>query len=138
MSKNSSGKFSKTKGAGAALLAQLEGRGEKFNKDEVIAIGKTSSNQIVWLEQGRLNPKASGLAHIIDAHGHQFNGKGISNDEIPNYVLTAVTEGKIVRYQGRGTGRPIYEFTYNGSTHYVAVTIGNNGYIVGANPKSGI
>ena len=31
--------------------------------------------------------------------------------------------------------RPIYEFTYNGTKHRVAIDIGNNGFIVGANPK---
>ena len=29
----------------------------------------------------------------------------------------------------------IYEFTYNGELHKVAVTVGNNGFVVGANPK---
>ncbi len=50
--------------------------------------------------------------------------------------MTAVTEGKIVGYQGRGTGRPIYEIEYNGKLQRVAVTVGDNGYIVGANPVS--
>ena len=38
-------------------------------------------------------------------------------------------------YQGRGTGRPIYEFVYNGEVRQVAITVGSNGFIVGANPK---
>lgn len=38
-------------------------------------------------------------------------------------------------FTGRGTGRPIYEFTYNGELHNVAITVGNNGFVVGANPK---
>lgn len=29
----------------------------------------------------------------------------------------------------------IYEFTYEGKTRRVAISIGSNGYIVGANPK---
>ena len=37
------------------------------------------------------------------------------------------------RMQG---SRPIYEFTYNGTRQRVAITVSNNGYIVGANPRS--
>ena len=50
--------------------------------------------------------------------------------------MTAVKHGSIVGYQGRGFGRPIYEFKYEGITRRIAITIGSNGYIVGANPKS--
>lgn len=50
-------------------------------------------------------------------------------------ISVSLENGKIVGYQGRGTGRPIYEFTYNGEIHKVAITVGNNGFIVGANPK---
>lgn len=45
------------------------------------------------------------------------------------------SKGHIVGYQGKGTGRPIYEVDYNGTKRRVAVTVGSNGYIVGANPK---
>lgn len=60
---------------------------------------------------------------------------GISEAEIPSVVMKAVSQGKIVGYQGSGTGRPIYEITVNGQPQYIAVTVGNNGYIVGANPR---
>ncbi|MBG8845324.1 hypothetical protein FOG17_04705 [Neisseria meningitidis] len=50
----------------------------------------------------------------------------------PNYLMTAVKNGQIV---GMQRTRPIYEFTYNGTKHRVAIDIGNNGFIVGANPK---
>lgn len=50
--------------------------------------------------------------------------------------MKAVTEGKIVGYQSFGTSRPIYEFEYHGKTYRLAVTIGSNGYIVGANFQS--
>ena len=73
---------------------------------------------------------------FIDAHETHFNNNGISSDDIADFVLTAVTKGKIVGYQGKGTGRPIFEVTYKGNVKKVAVTIGDNGYIVGANPKS--
>ena len=80
---------------------------------------------------------ASGLQHIIKEHGSQFNGKGISNENIPNYVLEAVYQGNIVGTQGKKSPpRTVYEFTYNGKKQRIAVQVSNNGYIVGANPKS--
>ena len=47
--------------------------------------------------------------------------------------ITTVTRGTIVGYQGRGTGRPIFEIVYKGRKYKIAVTVGSNGYIVGAN-----
>ena len=46
--------------------------------------------------------------------------------------MTAVSKGKIVDYQG---GRPIYNVVYNGVNREVAITVGDNGFIVGANPR---
>ena len=51
--------------------------------------------------------------------------------------MNALENGNIVEYQGRGTGSPIYEFTYNGERHNIAITVGNNEFVVGANPKQG-
>jgi len=51
--------------------------------------------------------------------------------------MQAVLSGKQVRMQGT---RPIFEVTFNGTAQRVAVAVGNNGYVVGANmvsmPKS--
>lgn len=120
----------------STLISQLEARGEKVNKAEVVAITQDASGRIVWLEKGHLGPKASGLMHIVDAHAKDFAKQGISEAEIPQYIMTAVKYGTIVGYQGRDQGRPIYEFTYEGTTRRIAITIGSNGYIVGANPQS--
>ena len=86
----------------------------------------------MWLENGT---DTAGLNHIVTEHADDFLNKGITQEQIPDYVMNALENGKIVGYQGRGTGRPIYEFTYNGEIHKVAITVGNNGFIVGANPK---
>ena len=58
--------------------------------------------------------------------------------QVPDVVMKAVTKGKLVDYQGAGTGRPIYEITINGQPQRIAVTTGNNGFIVGANPAGGV
>lgn len=96
-------------------------------------ITKDPTGKIVWLETGN---DLSGLKHIINEHGHEFNGKGISNDDIPDYVLEAVYQGHVVGTQGKCNPRTIYEFTYNGKRQRIAVQVGSNGYIVGANPRN--
>jgi len=133
MSKGGSGHFSGTNGSNKALIAELVNSGEKCTPENIVGITKNSSGKIVWLETG--NQKA-GLNHIIEEHGSQFNSKGISNDEIPNYLMEAVHQGNIVGYQGKKNPRTIYEFVYEGKKQRVAITIGPNGFIVGANPKT--
>ena len=43
---------------------------------------------------------------------------------------------KIDSVLGEGGQGKIYKVTYNGKEYKVAVTVGSNGYIVGANPRS--
>lgn len=113
-------------------LDELANSGVKYNPEDIVAITKTADGKLVWLENGT---DTAGLNHIITEHADDFLNKGITQEQIPDYVMNALENGKIVGYQGRGTGRPIYEFTYNGEIHKVAITVGNNGFIVGANPK---
>ena len=133
MSKGDSHLFTGTSGEGKALIDEVLANGNKISPEEVVMITRDPNGKIVWLEQGN---KSSGLEHIIDRHGHEFNGKGIANQDIPNYVLEAVYQGNIVGTQGKRNPRSIYEFTYNGTKQRIAVQVSNNGYIVGANPKS--
>ena len=133
MSKGDSHLFTGTSGQGRELIDEVIGNGDKISLDKVLLITKDPSGKIVWLESGN---KSSGLQHIINEHGKQFNGKGISNEEIPNYVLEAVYQGNIVGTQGKKNPRTVYEFTYNGEKHRIAVQVSENGYIVSANPKS--
>ena len=119
-------------GLNSNLLDELANSGVKYNPEDIVAITKTADGKLVWLENGT---DTAGLNHIIAEHADDFLNKGITQEQIPDYVMNALENGKIVGYQGRGTGRPIYEFTYNGEIHKVAITVGNNGFIVGANPK---
>lgn len=133
MSKGSSHLFSGTSGEGKALINEVISNGDKISPNKVVMITRDPNGKIVWLEEGNNN---SGLQHIINEHGHEFNGKGISNNDIPDYVLEAVYQGNIVGTQGKRNPRTVYEFVYNGVTQRIAVQVGSNGYIVGANPKS--
>lgn len=133
MSKGSSHLFSGTSGEGKALIDEVISNGDKISPDKVVMITRDPKGKIVWLEEGN---NRSGLQHIINEHGHEFNGKGISNEDIPDYVLEAVYQGNIVGTQGKRNPRTVYEFVYNGVKQRIAVQVGSNGYIVGANPKS--
>ena len=134
MSKGSSHLFSGTSGEGKALIDEVIANGDKISPDKVVLITRDPTGKIVWLEEGN---SSAGLQHIIDRHGKEFNGKGISNDGIPDYVLEAVYQGNIVGTQGKRTPpRTVYEFTYNGETQRIAIQVGSNGFIVSANPKS--
>lgn len=113
---------------GGKYLDDLINSGKKVTVSDVIAIGKTKSGRLVWLEQG--NAKA-GLTHVLN-HANEFVQKGIPKDNIPEFLIQAVTRGKVVGYQNT---RPIYELVYRGRTQRVAITVGNNGFIVGANMK---
>ena len=122
-------------GGGSAVsqadLDALAANGVKFSPQNVVATGTTQSGQIVFLETGSTR---AGLQHIVDAHVTDFANIGVSEEQIPSVVMQAVTRGNIVGYQGRDGGRPIYQTTINGQPQRIAVTVGSNGFIVGANP----
>ena len=114
-----------------AHVAEMKANGVKFSESELVATGRDADGKVAFLERG--NEKA-GLEHIVKGHGADFEGRGIAEDQIPHAVMTSVTDGKQVGFQGKGTGRPIYETEIDGRTQHIAVTKGSNGFIVGANP----
>ena len=114
-----------------SLTAQLTQQGVKHNPANIVQIGKNADGKIMFLETGN---SSAGLQHIVQRHGADFANRGISQSQIPQAIMAAVTRGKVVGYQGKGTGRPIYEVGFGGQTHRIAVTTGSNGFIVGANP----
>ncbi|MDF7675097.1 hypothetical protein PT283_10060, partial [Acetobacteraceae bacterium ESL0697] len=116
-------------------LDEMSKNGVKFSPDNLVKVEKLSDGRIVFLETG--NSKA-GLQHIVDEHGKEFAQMGVPESEIPNTIMDTLKNGKIVGYQGEGTGRPIYETVINGKKRRLAITVGNNGFIVGANSKGSI
>jgi outer membrane biosynthesis protein TonB len=118
----------------ADLMAELAASGEKYTADAVVMVTKTPEGKLVWLETGS---SSSGLGHILEQHATQFAEKGVPAGEIPDYLQAALSDGKVVGYQRkRIPPRAVYEFTWKGETHQVAISVGDNGFIVGANPKS--
>lgn len=132
------------------LIAQLKDKGIKHSPENILQIekiedlnkieelnrilGNTPDQKIdiVFLERG--NDEA-GFQHILtEKRKKNFAERGISEDEIPELLITASTKGKIIGTQGRRGDRIVYEVEFNGTTQYVSVSVANNGYIVGANP----
>lgn len=115
----------------ASLISELEQAGIKHVPDDILRIAKKLNGSIIFLEKGN---SRSGLQHIVEGHGTDFTNRGISENQIPDAVITAVTKGRIVGVQG--VGRTVYEVTFNSQIQYISVTVASNGYIVGANPTS--
>jgi len=112
------------------LLDELAAQGIKHEPEDIIAIWKNAEGKIIFLEKGNKN---AGLAHIIGEHGPEFAQAGITEAEIPSLLQEAVTNGTRIGSQGKGSGRAIYEVLFHGKLIKVAITIGSNGFIVGAN-----
>ncbi len=121
-----------------ALIAELKQLGIKHNSEQIVRIAKRKDGKIIFLEEGKKEPKGRGLAHIIEIHKDDFREQNISEEQIPDVIMTAILHGKIIGYQGKlsKTPRIIYEFTFNEEIKYIAITISDNGYIVGANPRA--
>ncbi|TAE58063.1 MAG: hypothetical protein EAZ76_16725 [Nostocales cyanobacterium] len=119
----------------SALLAELAQLGIKHNPEKIVKIAKKADGKIVFLEEGNTQ---AGLQHILEKHSSQFADQGIEVEQIPDAIITAIAEGKIIGYQGRKNTRIIYEVNFNSKTHYIAVTVSDNGYIVGANPRTSL
>jgi hypothetical protein len=115
-----------------ALIAELKRNGVKFTEKDLIRVGRDRTGRIVFLEKGH---KGAGREHIVGARGTDFVGRGVQPDEVLDYVWEAATKGTVVGTQGTTLGsRDVYAFAWKGELHLLAVSVGDNGYVVGANP----
>ncbi|MDZ8106410.1 MAG: hypothetical protein RM338_12425 [Nostoc sp. DedQUE12a] len=117
----------------AALLAALSQAGIKHSPEKIVRIAKQGDGKIVFLEEGNTE---AGLQHILEEHSSEFLNQGIEVEQIPDVIIAAVTQGRVIGFQGRRKTRTVYEVSFNEKTQYIAVTVGDNGYIVGANPRT--
>lgn len=104
--------------------------GTKITPESVVDIRKLPDGRTVWLETGS---DAAGLQHIYKRHEIDFANKGISRDEIPAVVMSALEGGKIVGTNGSAS---VYRITYIGIEKNIAIGVGSNGFVVRANPVS--
>lgn len=112
------------------LITELKSRGIKHNPDDIIAITKLVNGEIIFLEKGN---QYAGLEHILNRHENDFANRGINKQEISDLIMLAISQGKVLGIQGQ-KNRKIYEVNYLGKIQYISIDIGNNGYIVSANP----
>ncbi len=117
----------------AALITELSQAGIKHTPEKIVWIAKLADGKIVFLEEGNTE---AGLQHILKEHTNEFADIGIGVEQIADAIFVAVCQGKVVGYQGRKKTRVIYEFNFNNKIHYIAVTVSDNGYVVGANPRT--
>ena len=115
----------------ATLLRELAKSGVKHTPKEIVRVARRAADgKIIFIEKGN---RRAGLQHILERHAGDFVRQGFSSDEIPDIVIKAATEGNVVGYQRT---RPIYETEIKGNRYHISVTVGSNGFIVGANPIS--
>lgn len=103
------------------LMDEVKARGDKISEKDVVFITKDKNGKIVWLEKGKLKSESSKPSEL--------KKNGISINRIPELIKKAVEEAKIVGISG--VDRPVYETTFNKQIVHLAITIGDNGYIVG-------
>lgn len=82
----------------------------------------------MFLEKGN---DTAGLRHIMKEHGDDFARQGIDANDVSKLLIAATTRGRVIGRQG---SRPIYEVAFKGQIRRLAITVGSNGFIVGANP----
>ncbi len=114
------------------LVKEVKDRGGKITEKNVVFIVKGKDGKIIWLEKGKSkseSPKPSGLKHIIEKHAPELKKNGISIKRIPELIKKAVEEAKIVGISG--VNRPVYETTFDKRVVHLAITISDNGYLVG-------
>ncbi len=129
-------KVYKTRVQDSNLIDKVLERGDKISREKVISIMQLEDGRIIWLEEGRIGdgtPKngGAGLLHILDRHEQEFLNLGIPAENIPDYLMQALQNGTQV---GMQRTREVYHFFYNGKENWVAINVGSNGFIVGANP----
>ncbi len=116
------------------LIQNVIEQGLKISPDKVLDIGRMQDGKIVWIEEGKLTDKPSGLAHILEKHSKEFSSLGIPKNEVPKFVIDVITKGSKVGIQGNHKEpRDVFEYNHKGKMIYLAVSISSNGYVVGAN-----
>ena len=114
------------------LIAELKKAGIKHTPENIIRITQDTKGKIIFLETGKAGDKGSGLLHILENHREDFLKRGITEAQIPDLIIRAISEGTIIGIQGKS--RIIYQVEINEMIQYISLEISPNGYIVSANP----
>lgn len=125
------------------LIFELAGTSKKVDWSDVLAIERMP-DKIVWLEEGLDDAQAlakygkedfgRGFRHILEDHEADFLRQGISQNEVKDVIMQALRENNVVGNQGKT--RLVYLTKYKGRDYVIAIDIGSNGFVVGANPRN--
>lgn len=117
------------------MLKELTQQSIKHTPEDIIDIAKLPDGKIAFLEKGNAS---SGLEHILaPQRKNDFLQKGVSEDQIPDLIFTALQKGKVIDNIGSGkNARPVYEVMFKGKKQTLSIGQGSNGYIVTAHPVS--
>ena len=109
------------------LLNELSNNGIKYTPENIVDIRRIRDGKIVFLETeiSRL------VLGILVRHQQDFANVGIHADQIPDAVMTAVTQGKSDRLPRKEPGRAIYDVVFNDTRHQISVTVSDNGLLLG-------
>ncbi len=113
----------------AELLAELQRLGIKHTPENLVRIARRRDGTIVFLETG---DDRAGLQHILKNHAGEFDDRGFLVEQIPDWIMIAVVQGRVIGIQG--SSRLVHQLETNETIHYISIEISNNGYIVSANP----
>ncbi len=128
------------------LILELANTPVKITWGDVLAIERMP-DKIVWLEIGKdkeaalaetikrgVEVKPAGYKHILEEHRSQFIQRGIAEDDLIDVIMQALRENNVVGKQSED--RLVYLTKYKGRDYVIAITVGSNGFVVGANLKS--
>ncbi len=127
------------------LILELASTSEKVTWSNVLAIERMP-DKIVWLEEGLDDAQAlakygegasgRGFRHILEEHASHFTKPkyGIAEEDIKDFIMEAIRQGNYIP-EARGN-RPAYRVNFKGKDYVVGITVGDDGFIVGANPLS--
>ncbi|GAB2027305.1 T7SS effector LXG polymorphic toxin [Lactovum odontotermitis] len=109
------------------LMKELLEKGVKYNPDNVVMTVRAHNGQTLWLEEGN---SSAGLKHIISGKAKNFLERGISEEEIPEFLKQ--TLGTPPYHVGKNPIGPFADYTVAGKNYRVAY--GTNGFIVSFYP----
>jgi filamentous hemagglutinin len=114
------------------LVHELRQAGQWVEPGKIVRIGRDRGGRVAWLADGS---DTGGFTHLMDPDRvSEFERFGVAKDDIVDLVFDAAIKGEAIGISGRD--RVVFLTTYGGREIRVAVSVGINGYVVGANPVS--
>ena len=108
------------------LLRELADRGVRHDPAAVVRAARAADGRIVFLERGT---SRAGWQHIVEEHGHQFAVAGLRSDDLADVLVRAASSPPVAM---QGT-RPVHLAIAGDRVVRIAISVGENGFIVGAN-----